>query len=212
MHIKLKNDYYTHTDKTFLIVELFIAITCIFIPVILFLVNGKLLSSISAYVNMNYPHIFGILLTMASMMFLFNGALYFKAENDVQMPSDPVRATDIALNVYNKKEKSKWYNLVLGIALLGVAFVPYDKIVWLHYFFAGLFFVGSAIIIFLIHDPRDRMINRIMAVASVIALIIPFFIEYYAALFWAETFALVIIGIHYILESRRIWLRSAHDN
>mgnify|MGYP000287397387 CR=1 FL=1 len=65
-------------------VERLIAMICIFIPLLLFWAEGsnEFRDSISNYVYMDKNrHIFGLLLTLAAMLFIFNGVLYIKKGN-----------------------------------------------------------------------------------------------------------------------------------
>lgn len=209
MEIKLKQRY-TKDDKTFLIVESVIAFICLFIPLILYLVNDKiLLCSISAYVDMKNTYVFGLLLTMAAMMFIFNGALYFKVEREEKKHPELIPDCVMSQSAYNKKRMGKWYNIVFGLALLGIIVFPYNRdqtLKILHYIFAGVFFLGSALVIFFIQDPEDRWKSRFLAIGSLVCLGISVYDDSILSLFWSETIALIIIGVYYILESRRIWL------
>lgn len=210
MKIGIK-ERYTQDDRTFLIIELIIAIICLFIPFILYLVNDKvLLDSISAFVDMDNSYVFGLLLTMAAMMFIFNGALYFKVEYEELKHPEHVPSCVMDQSQYNKKNKGKWYNIVLGLALIGVIVFPYNRtqtMTVLHYIFAIIFFLGSAIVIFFIHDPEDRWKSRFLAIGSIICLVVSVVDDSLMSLFWSETIALIIIGVHYILDSRRIWIQ-----
>lgn len=192
--VKLKINYkYTTDDGTFLVVEQLIAYICIFIPFFLYLADDQdgFRKSISAYVEMDNSYIFGFLLGIAAMLFIFNGALYFKTI-----------ATD---NPY-KKRRGKWYNIILGVALMGVVLIPYNgSLSWLHYVFAILFFGGSGVVIFFFQHPNHQIIGKIMAVVSMFSLGYCVYDDYeHLNLFWAEWIALIIIGIHYILESKEI--------
>ncbi|PID69906.1 MAG: hypothetical protein CR985_03415 [Flavobacteriales bacterium] len=112
--VKLKINYkYTTDDGTFLVVEQLIAYICIFIPFFLYLADNQdgFRTSISAYVDMDKNYIFGFLLGIAAMLFIFNGALYFKTV-----------ATD---NPY-KKRRSKWYNNLNSINIMTTAFFIFD--------------------------------------------------------------------------------------
>lgn len=207
MKIEIK-ERYTQDDTTFLVVELIIAVFCLLTPFILYQANDKvLLDSISAFVDMEDSYIFGMMLTMAAMMFIFNGALYFKVEYEEKKHPENIPSCVMNQEQYNKKRKGKWYNIILGMALIGVIVFPYNELKFLHYFCAIIFFLGSAIVIFFVHDPEDKWKNRILAIGSVACLVISVVDESILSLFWAETIALHIIGAHYILDSRRIWLR-----
>jgi len=206
MHFKIKK-HYTHDDKMFLFIEIFIAFICMFIPLILYLSDGTdiVRKSISAYVDMTDSFIFGLLFGIAGMIFVLNGALYFRSElEDVRNPNLKL---DITKKKYDKKRTGKWYNLIFGIALIGIAIFPYNRDFWyLHYIFAIIFFFGSAIVIFFIHDSNDKWKSKVFAIISVTGLIISFIDVSILPLFWAETIALIIISIHYILVSYRIYL------
>src|SRR5258706_8875359 len=76
--------------------ERFLAIFCIAIPVILRLTdklekggyNNAWRRSISDYVYMWHNYVFGLLLGMAAMLFIFNGFVYFKQEQQNQLDLD----------------------------------------------------------------------------------------------------------------------------
>ncbi|MCL6296035.1 Frag1/DRAM/Sfk1 family protein [Jejuia spongiicola] len=200
---------YTADDRIFLIVEIIITFICMFIPLILFLIDKQVRPSISAYVDMKDSYIFGLLFGIAGMTFLLNGALYFKVENDEKRKPQLKSISVLNQSIYDKKRIGKWYNVVFGISLIGIAVFHYNRNIseYIHIAFALIFFVGSAIVIFFIHDPEDKWKSRILAIVSVACLAISFFTNgSFISLFWAETIALIIIAIHYILESYRICL------
>lgn len=194
MRLQIKNKY-TTDDTTFLVVEQLIASICILIPLFLYLAdNNTVRGSISAYVDMDNSYVFGFLLGVAATLFIFNGALYFKATPEPDM--------------HYKKNSGKWYNIILGLALMGVVLFPYNgKLYILHYFFAIVFFAGSAVVIFLFQNPKHIFITRILAVVSMFGLgLCVFNSKSFFNLFWAETFSLIVIGLYYILESKDIVL------
>jgi hypothetical protein len=154
----------------------------------------KIRDSISSYVAMENAQIFGLLLTTASMLFIFNGAVYIN-----KVPEG------------SSKKHGRWYNLVLGISLLGVVLFPCTnpRLAVFHYSFAILFFAGGALVIAIFNDEAHRVISLIIAGVSLLSFAIytvnSFLLDSTAlssfSLFWAETVALWVIGIHYILES-----------
>ncbi len=86
----------------------------------------KDMGSISAYVLMDDAHLFGMLLAIAAMLFIVNGAVY-----------------------WNKKEfaEGEWrspLNVGLGIFLLLVVIFRFDKALTIHSIVAGIFFLGCA--------------------------------------------------------------------
>lgn len=215
MQFKIQ-EHYTHDDRIFLIVEMIITAICMFIPFILVSVDGQSIRpSISAYVNMEDSYIFGLLFGIAGMTFVLNGALYFKVESDEKR--NPKLKTLSMLNekVYNKKKLGKWYNIVFGLALIGITIFHHERTELsrsLHFILAGIFFLGSALVIFFVHDPQDRWKSRILAVGSLACLLVSVISDgELLSLFWAETIALIIIAIHYILESYRICLHFENE-
>ncbi len=73
-------------------------------------------TTISDYVYSSNSFLFGMLLCIAAMLFVFNGAVYFKSQRSLRL-----------------SKKGKWYNIVLGISLLGVICTPHRDWVYLHY-------------------------------------------------------------------------------
>jgi len=212
MQVKIQN-YYTNDDKMFLVVESIIVAICMLIPCILYLVDceTELRSSISKYVDMCDSHIFGLMFGVAGTAFILNGALYFKAEND-EKHNPSLKANYVIDNrVFDKKKIGKWYNLVFGVALIGVAVFHYNRTdlsMYLHYAAAVIFFAGSAVVMFFIHEREDRFYSRTLAVGSLVCLAIGLFASEYLSLFWAESIALWLVAIYYLVENRRIWLQS----
>jgi len=212
MHFKIK-ERYTSDDRMFLVVEIIITTICMFIPFILYWVDGTpgFRPSISAYVDICDSYIFGLLFGIAGMTFILNGALYFKVENDEKRNPELKLRSSLSESVYNKKRKGKWYNILLGVSLIGVAIFHHERSGYpatLHIVFALIFFLGSAVVIFFNHDPEDRWKSRILAIISIACLAIAYFSDgQLITLYWAETIALIIIAVHYILESYRICLQ-----
>ncbi|MEE9348440.1 MAG: hypothetical protein V3U80_00170 [Flavobacteriaceae bacterium] len=67
--------------------ERLIAFICAFIPLLLYLAEGeqKFRSSISDYVYMSKNrHIFGLLMTLEAMLFIFNGVVYINKGTRLQ--------------------------------------------------------------------------------------------------------------------------------
>ena len=135
----------TNELKTFKVFERTIALVCITIPAILWLTDKGhtgFRSSISNYVYMDRSYIFGMLLCIAGMLFIFNGAVYFRNDNKFKI-----------------NKHGKWYNVILGVSLLGVILFPHLEYTTPHYVFAGIFFLGSAVFIGIFHQKKDRKIS-----------------------------------------------------
>lgn len=168
--------------------ERIIAVVLIFIPLLLrWAENGNSFrSSISNYVYMNKNiHIFGLLLTLAATLFIFNGVLYIQQNGDLDFP----------------KRQARWYNIVLGAALFGVLLFPHLESPVMHYIFAGIFFLGSVVFIAIFHNKKYRKLSIFIATLPLISLGLYFYDKTIISLLWAEWIALGAIGVHYILES-----------
>ena len=174
--------------KTFRLFERLIAIICIAMPVFLLLFDTEkkglhFRSSISDYVYMPASHIFGMMLCIAAMLFIFNGAVYFKNQSHLKL-----------------KRAGKWYNVILGLSLLGVILLPYKENKIPHYFFAVIFFLGNAAVIGFFHKKKDRIPGVALAILTVVFLAIC--VIGLIPVFWGEWLSLTVIGIHFILEAR----------
>ncbi len=181
-------------DRVFGIVERFIALFLVFIPLILFLSDDECWRpSISNYVYMGNSYVFGLLLTIAAMLFVFNGALYFGSSEYKGL---------------KEKGKNKWYNIILGVSLLLVILLPHEEYKYPHYIAAGIFFLGSSLAIALDCRKKDRKWNLFFAILSIASLVFYFVnwlfnlgIHWYTLLV-AEWISLAVISIHYYLDSR----------
>jgi hypothetical membrane protein len=174
---------------TFKIFERFIAAFCILIPLILWFndggVNHSFRPSISEYAYMPHSYVFGMLLSIAAMLFIFNGAVYFKSVNS----SDALK-----ISVHGQ-----WYNVVLGVSLLCLICLPCDDYPVPHYIFAIFFFLGNAIVTGVFYKDKDKIASIILAILTVIAL--PFALFGVISLLVAEWISLTVIAIHFILNT-----------
>jgi hypothetical protein len=172
---------------TFKWFERTIATVCIAIPFFLWVADDQeqFRSSISKYVNMPRSYIFGMLLCAAAMLFIFNGAVYFRKEDD-----------------YNINSHGKWYNVVLGVSLLGVILFRYDEWGILHNILAGIFFLGSALVIGIFHQKKDRKISITLAAITFICIALAFIPPKPISIFWGEWLSFSVIAVHFILESK----------
>lgn len=172
--------------RTFRLFEITIAIVCMAIPALLRLADSGypgFRPSISDYVYMPRSYIFGMLLTVGAMLFIYNGAVYFNNER-----------------VFGLNSAGKWYNVVLGLSLIGIILLPYKQHVALHYSFAGIFFVGNALVTAFFHRPQFAVLSIALAVLTLVAIVLHFW-GGFLSLLAAEWISLTVIGIHFILEA-----------
>lgn len=171
---------------TFKVFERFIAAFCILIPLILWFndggVNHPFRPSISQYVYMPHSYVFGMLLSIAAMLFVFNGAVYFKN-----------------IDVLNISIHGQWYNVVLGLSLIGVICFPCEQYPIPHYTFAIIFFVGNALVTGFFYKDKDKIASIVLAILTVIAL--PFALLGYISILAGEWISLTVIAIHFILNT-----------
>jgi hypothetical protein len=174
---------------TFRFFERLIAIFCITIPLILWLTDGGLphsfRRSISNYVYMSHNYMFGMLLCIAAMLFIFNGAVYYKNTPD----SDKIKIS----------KHGQWYNVVLGVALILTICFPHEEYRWPHIIFAGMFFLGNALAIGIFYKDKDKIASISLATLTVLALLLG--ITNVIPLLAAEWLSLCVIAMHFIFST-----------
>ena len=180
--------------RSFRIFEVVLASFCITLPLWLYLIDTNdpvrlsgFRGSISAYVDMKRNYFFGMLICIAAMLFLVNGAVYFKKEERLQL-----------------NRAGKWYNMILGVCLMMVICFHYKDYPNAHLTFAISFFMGNALVMAFFHDKKYRTISLILAFSTVIFFVILKWLHVKQWVFWAEWLSLTIIGIHQILQATRI--------
>jgi hypothetical membrane protein len=140
--------------------------------------------SVSDYVNGSRSYVFGILYAMASFLFIFNGVVYLRSRKDLQLH----------LNGH-------WFNVYIGLSLLGVALFPDGVNHYLHLAFSVLFFLGNILALIFIVNPGETPGSKILRIAMAVAVLLSLAIWKcnWISLLWAEWFSLVMIAIHLIL-------------
>lgn len=142
--------------------------------------------SISDYVYMSDSYIYGMLLCMAAMLFIFNGAVYFRNADR-----------------FGLRQEGTWYNVILGVSLLGIILFPHRQYVLIHYFFGGVFFLGNAVVIGVFHAPKDRVLSIVLAVITVTAIAVHYIFGL-ISLLTGEWISLIVIALHFIMQSNQI--------
>jgi hypothetical protein len=159
-------------EKRIIKLELILATLLLFIPLILIIATGEVRSSISNYAYSNLSYLFVMLLSIAGMMFIFNGTAY----------------------------NSRWYNIILGCSLIGVSLTPHLDYTIIHYLFASLFFLGSVAVMIGFSSAKQRPLKAYLGVMVILGLVGHFAFNWYSLL-WAEWIGILPICIHYIGES-----------
>lgn len=185
--------------------ERFIAAVLTLTPLVLFLTDtcpstqGHFRTSISNYVFMPHSYWFGSLLALAGALFIFNGAQHMSAQQEDE--ADKRRA---------KSRFGKGYNILFGIALFGVIYFDHVNHTWLHYIFAGIFFVGCALAMILTRETKLNTLGDVLGILTLVALAVYFLITWvygednqWYTLLWAEWIGLFFIAIYFIVESHQ---------
>ena len=172
--------------STFKYFERLIATFCIMMPLILWLTDGAMphayRPSISNYVYMDHSYVFGMLLCIAAMLFIFNGAVYYKNESHLHI-----------------SWHGQWYNVVLGLSLMGVLCFPHKEHPLPHYTFAATFFLGNALVTSLFYKDKHKFLSVAIGIFTVAAM--PLAFTNVITLLTAEWISLFAIAIHFILST-----------
>lgn len=159
-------------EKRLIKLQIILSIFLLIMPLVLIVVNQEVRESISNYAYSKNNWWFFVSLTIAGTMFLFNGT----ADN------------------------SRWYNIISGCSLIGVALTPHLDFPVLHYLFAGVFFMGSVVAMILFSSEEQRPI-KILAGSIIITALIGVYTTHLYSLFVAEWIGILPICIHYIGET-----------
>ena len=159
-------------EKRITKLEVILAVLLLLHPLILMAVNKEIRPSISNYAYADFNYLFVAILTVASALFAYNGVIH----------------------------REKWYNIVLGCSLLGVALTPHLDFPVLHYSFAGLFFFGSVATMVIYSSAAQRELKIVLGTFIVLALL-NYFITGMYSLLVAEWIGILPISIHFIGES-----------
>lgn len=190
--------------------EIVLASILVLMPLFLRLADGNLFwrTSISDYVYMAQGHIFGMFLTAAAFMFIYNGVLNYRAdqkETRLQKEMAPCEKRDHIMETIEKqKPPGKYYNIIFGLSLLGVLLFPHLEYPIIHYICAAIFFIGSIIVMAFTKGRKWSKTGMFLAFISAVSLGLSFVNSLGFTLFWAEWIALVAIAIHYVLEANYI--------
>lgn len=145
-----------------------------FIPLVLIIVNGGIRTSVSDFAYMEHSEWYCVLITMAGAIFIMDGTIWNK----------------------------RWYNIILGCSLVGVALTPYKMsplINIIHNSLAGIFFIGSVFVMILYSSAYQRPLKVILGGVIVVAMTLHYVFPVYG-LFWAEWIGMLPITLHFLGE------------
>jgi hypothetical protein len=143
----------------------------IFIPLILISASGETRESISDYIYSDVRDLFVGLLSFAAAMFIYNGVV-----------------------------NNKWYNIALGFSLVAISLTPHYDLPIMHYASAGLFFLGSIVVMIFYSSAKQRIYKIIAGFFIILAMSLHFVFDTFSLLI-AEWIGLIPISLHFILET-----------
>lgn len=195
--------------------EIGLAAILVLMPLFLIMSDGgarTFRDSISNYVYMDAGHIFGMFLTAAAFMFIYNGVLHFRKAKKLtalkKMEARGMTQKVIIDQLEKEQPPGKNFNILFGVGLLGVLLFPHLEYPIPHYISAIIFFAGSIYVMAFVSNKKFRKTGVLLAVISALSLALHFVgdledISFLKplTLFWAEWIALTAIAIHYVLEA-----------
>ena len=156
--------------------------------------QGCFRSSISHYAHSSNSYIYGLLYCMTAMMFIFNGAVYIRNNKRFRKEENP-----LPINKWGP-----WFNIIIGLCLIGVVLNPIRDREYLHVIFTVLFFLGIIIVMCFFPNPLENKISKgvryTLAALAIISLAIPFFSR--LSILWGEWFALTFIAVYLFLIAK----------
>lgn len=148
----------------------------IFLPVFLYAIDGQIRTSISNYAYSQYSFVFVAFLTFAGSMLVVDGC-----KDDLIT-------------------RNKWYSIILGLSLIGVAVTPHKDYSIIHYTFAAIFFIGSLFAMVLFSSPKQRLLKMIFGLVIIISMLGHFLLNWYSLLV-AEWIGMLPIIINFTGEN-----------
>lgn len=153
-----------------------LALLCVTIPLWLILFDDgpeAIRSSVSAYHDIARPQAYFFPMTVASMLFVYNGLV----------------------------RSGRIYNTALGVLLAGVVLFDHDGAsAWPHYAFAiGFFVLNGLVILWFAGDAEPWL--RVVIIAAIAAGIAAWVLIEAVTTFWIEWVSLVAIALHFVLDS-----------
>ena len=156
--------------------------------------------SISDYTYSSNSYLFGMLYCMAAMLFIYNWAVYVK--NNLRRNKDD---TVVVL-----KLKGQWYNLIIGLFLIGVILNPEHNHPFFHNVFSVSFFIANILVmVFVPVMDENKSSVRLRIIIAVSAIVILGLLIWLGliTLLWAEWISLTVIAIHLMRVAKALKLK-----
>ena len=140
-------------------------------PLLLELFSWEIRESISDYAYSHSSNLLAGLLFSSALMYMYDGVI-----------------------------KDKWYNLVLGISLIGIALTPHKDYPVLHYTSAALFYIGNLVVMIVFSSTKQRVYKITAGIFTLFGLSGYFVFNIYSLLV-AEWIGLIPSCLHFIGET-----------
>jgi len=140
------------------------------IPFLLWFQLGEQLDSISQYAQ-EIPLSFSVYLTLVATLFFDNGF----------------------------EDRTKWFEMTLGVSLIGLILFDNESFYYTHYAFATYFFLGCVFNMIFFSSGKYRFYTILIGLGVLTAMAGKYFFEWYS-LYWAEFIGIIPISLHKILE------------
>jgi hypothetical protein len=149
-------------------------------------------SSLSDYARSSESYIFGVLYGIAGSLFIYNGIFFYSN-----------RSTFNGALLFNPK--GTWYNIIIGILLIAVVFLPHYKYNCLHVLVSILFILSNVLVLVFFPNPHEgktgRRLRWIMAAVIVMAFLLSQLNNspVHPSILDAEWISLGLIAIHLLI-------------
>lgn len=160
--------------KSVIKVELFLSITLCLLPILLPVTSGQLLNSISQYASSEASWLYVVMLSLISILLIYDGF----------------------------KDKTRRFNIALGISLLGVVSFPVSEYRLLHDIFAILFFLENVTVLTYFSKIFSKTLKIFLTIVTGIVLTL-FFLGY-ITLFTAEAIGVMFLGIFFFMRYLKV--------
>jgi hypothetical protein len=165
-------DNYKRLQRRLLKINLGFAWLTFFIPIILWMIEGHIRQSISNYAYAEKPYVLPVLLTIASMAYIYDGIAH----------------------------RFKWWQFIIGGSIIGVALTPHLDYPILHYILTAVFFFGNSAVMVIFSSVHQRWYKILFASVMSLGIILSFIFKMFPV-FYGEWIGFIPMIIHYTGEA-----------
>ncbi len=97
-------------------------------------------------------------------------------------------------------DRRRWYNMLLALCLVGVAYTPHLQVPFWHYLFALNFFIGNDIVMIWYSSKKQRIYKIIASLSTIPVYFLALKYDAENVFFWAESYMSVKLSLHLVGE------------